>query len=90
MLDTYQEENLLAGGPNMDNPTILYEAAKQHHGEIKKEMAEWRMANQAKTTRPGLVKRFIMAGHTLLKKVVVRQKQEPRSPEEHLILNTNA
>jgi hypothetical protein len=57
----------------MDNPYILQDAAKLHHGEILKEMAEWRMVNQAKTARPGPMKRFIMASEKLLKKLV-RQK----------------
>ena len=74
----------------MDNPTILYEAAKLHYGEIEKEMASWRMANQAKTARPGPINLFVMASETLLKKLVVRQKQGRHSPDEHLILKTNS
>ena len=60
----------------MDNPTILYEAAKLHYGEIMKESASWRMANQAKGIRPGLIIRFLNASVPYLKKMVARRKQE--------------
>ena len=73
----------------MDNPTILYQAAKLHHGEIRTEMESWRMAHQVKSGRPGMVKRLVAASGALLKKVFVRPKQETLSPDEHLILNTN-
>ena len=73
----------------MDHPTILYEAAKMRQAEIKKEMASWRLAHQSKTTKPGLMVRFAMAGLALLKKAGLQQKQESHSSDENLILNTN-
>jgi hypothetical protein len=71
----------------MNSPTILYEAIRQHHGEIEKEMASWRMANQAKNnknTRLGSLRRFIMVRFTS-NQVIIRQKQEKLSPDNNLI-----
>ena len=68
----------------MENPIMLYQAAKLHHREIEKERA-----NQVKITKSGIVKRFVMASGSFLKKVFVRPKQEPQYPDEHLVLHTN-
>ena len=74
----------------MDNPTILYEAARLHYGEIRKESDSWRMANQANTNKPGLIRRIVVASETLSKKMIVRQKQVAHSSDEYLVLKTNA
>ena len=73
----------------MDHPIILYEAAKIHQAEIKKEMSSWRLAHQSKTTKPGPIFGFVMAFLTLMKKIVYQHKQERPSSDENLILNTN-
>ena len=71
----------------MDNPTILYQAARLHHREIKDEMTLWRMAKQAKNTKPGVAKRYAMASVIFLKRLVAQPKQEARSTDEHLAMN---
>lgn len=67
----------------MQNPLILCEVAKLKQRDIMKETALRQIANQAKASkiaRPDSIKWFVMAGHTLLKKILVPKKMESVSP----------
>jgi len=76
----------------MINPYMLRELAKANQRELIANAALWQKTHPTKTNkfdRPGLIKRFIIACDTLLKKIIVRQTQEGLSRAEHLILNNN-
>ncbi len=77
----------------MMNPFISGELAKANQRELIASAALWQKTHPPKTdriARPGLIKRFIVACGTLLKRIMVRQMQERLSRDEHLILNNNA
>jgi hypothetical protein len=73
----------------MENSLIIYEVAKLHQRDVLREVALRQLANQAKTAKPGLIKRFVVASEIFLKKMVVRQKQDAYSPDGHLVININ-
>jgi hypothetical protein len=54
------------------------------------EVALRQLANQAKTARPGLIKRFFAASESFLKELVMQQKQESLSPDGHMVININS
>lgn len=77
----------------MENTLLLCQVAKLHQRDVEKEIALRQITNQvkvAKEVRKGLVRTYYQARVSFLKNKVERRKYETISPDEHLILNTNA